>query len=123
MKLRVRSNSFRLRLTKTEVSTLRCQGECAELIKFPGGASLAYSLHASESAAVHAEFEAGAVRIKVPRQDIAQWSTTDAVGIYATVDASGEALHVSIEKDFQCLDLSTHEDQSDMFANPTTGSC
>ncbi len=123
MKLRVRFNSVRLRLTKTEVSTLQCQGECAELIKFPGGASLAYSLRASDSPAVHAEFEQGTVKIKVPRQDIAKWSGTDAVGIYATVDASGETLHVSIEKDFQCLDLSTQEDQSDMFANPSTGSC
>jgi hypothetical protein len=91
MKLRVRFNSVRLRLTK-----------------FPGGASLAYSLPVSESPIVHAEFEQGAVKI-------VEWSTTDAVGIYATVDASG-----SIEKDFECLDLSTQEDQSDMFANPAT---
>ncbi len=88
MKLRIRFNSVRLRLTKTEVSTLECHGECAELIKFPGGASLAYSLHASESPAVHAEFEQGTVKIEVPRQDVVKWYSTDAVGIYATVDAS-----------------------------------
>jgi hypothetical protein len=122
MKLRVRFNSVRFRLTKTEVSTLQGFGECSELIKFPGGACLAYSLKVSEDSDVHAAFEQGTVKISVPQKDIHAWSTTDAVGIYATVDAAGEKLGISVEKDFQCLDLSTLEDQSDMFSNPATGS-
>ncbi len=121
MKLRVRFNSVRLRLTKTEVSRLRGVGECTEFIRFPGGASLAYSLQAAECPAVDAEFKEGAVRIRVPRKDVLAWSATDAVGIYATVDAAGAALQVSVEKDFQCLDMSTLEDQSDMFENPAVG--
>jgi hypothetical protein len=56
MKLRGRFNSVRLHLTKSEVSTLQCQSECAEPINCPGGASLAYSLRGSESPAAHAEF-------------------------------------------------------------------
>jgi hypothetical protein len=121
MKLRVRSNSVRLRLTQTEVSRVQKLGECAEVISFPGGAYLAYSLHASECDAVRAEFERCTVKIYVPRKEILEWSTTQAVGIYATVEAEGVALRVLIEKDFRCLDK-THEDQSDMFSNPNAES-
>jgi len=120
MKLRVGSNSVRLRLTQTEVAKLQDQGECSESVLFPGGACLGYSLQASDCAAVEAKFEQSTVKIAVPRQEIKKWSSTSAVGIYATVDAAGVALKVLIEKDFRCLD-NTQEDQSDMFAHPGAG--
>jgi hypothetical protein len=68
-----------------------------------------------------AKFEQCSVKISVPRQEVLAWSATDAVGIYGTVEANGVALHVMIEKDFQCLDMDTQEDQSDVFSNPMAG--
>jgi hypothetical protein len=121
MKMRLRSNSVRFRLTKTEVATMQDLGECSESILFPNGTCLAYSLLASECPAVQAEFEKGTVKIRVPRQDILAWSTTETPGIYATVEDKGVALRISVEKDFRCLDSGSDEDQSDMFSNPADG--
>lgn len=121
MKMRVRSNSVRFRLTKTEVAAMQGCGECSEYVRFPDGGCLAYSLIASESASVQAEFELGSVKIRVPRREVLEWSGTEAVGIYSTVESNGIALDVIVEKDFQCLDADTLEDQSDMFSNPMAG--
>ena len=96
-------------------------GECSESIVFPNGTCLAYSLLASECPAVQADFEQGTVTIRVPRQHIQAWSTTETPGIYATVDDKGVALRISVEKDFRCLDSDSGEDQSDMFSNPSDG--
>jgi hypothetical protein len=37
MKMRLRSNSVRFRLTKTEVAAMQESGECSESILFPNG--------------------------------------------------------------------------------------
>lgn len=119
MKLRVRHNSIRFRLGQSEVQRLRDYGRCRETILFPGGARLEYVLHASHQRNVRVAFANSVVSIEVPDHELADWHSSDRIGISAAVEVHpGKNLDILIEKDFQCLDPRVTEDQSDGFANP-----
>ncbi len=100
MKLRMRSNSLRLRLTRSEVDRLAEQGSIVETVTFPGNTQLTYALKCNaDEDGIRAAFENGAITIFVPPREAADWARTERVGI------SGDAgpLAVLIEKDFQCM--------------------
>ena len=121
MKLRLRHNSIRLRLRKSEVERLRQDGECREMIVFPRCQSLEYVLERSADTAITASLTGTIIRIGIPARDLAVWCCSDQVGLSAEIPL-GEAaiLHVLVEKDFRCLDGGESEDQSDTFDNPLT---
>lgn len=119
MKLRMRQNSIRFRLTQSDVGTLRNSGRCHETICFPGGSRLEYVLVVSRANEVCAAFSGGTVTIAVPRAKLTDWYSSEQVGISAAIPLQGdEILEVLIEKDFRCLDPLVREDQSDAFENP-----
>jgi hypothetical protein len=124
MKLRVRHNSIRFRLTQSDVGSLRNSGKCRETILFPGGSSLEYVLLASNAKEVGVAFSNGVVSVAVPAHQLIDWHSSDQVGISAAIDLHpgdvqpGKKLEVLIEKDFRCLDPLVAEDQSDAFENP-----
>jgi hypothetical protein len=124
MKLRVRHNSIRFRLTQSDVGSLRRSGRCRETILFPGGSRLEYVLLASKTKEVGVVFADGIVSIAIPARQLIDWHSSDQVGISAAVDVypddvhPGKKLEVLIEKDFRCLDPLVAEDQSDAFENP-----
>jgi hypothetical protein len=119
MKLRVRHNSIRLRLSQSDITTLKTSGKCWEAIHFPGGSRLEYVLRASSGRETGVIFTTGVVSISVPEAELAIWHSTDQIGIQAAIEVRpGKMLDVLIEKDFKCLDERVTEDQSDMFENP-----
>src|SRR5262245_51805082 len=119
MKLRLRHNSIRLRLGKSEVERLIESGECREAIVFPGGHRLEYALASSPAAKMAVSLADALIRVEVPEPDLAGWCSSDQVGLSAEVFVShGTSLQVLIEKDFRCLDPRVPEDQSDTFDNP-----
>jgi len=125
MKLRVRGDSLRFRLTQQEVDRLIAEGRVAECVRFsPSDADqLRYTLEASETALnVSARFGGGQVIVTVPARCAAEWAKTDAVGITSTQAIGyGVDLRIAIEKDFRCLQPRTDEDESDNFPNPEQG--
>jgi hypothetical protein len=119
MKLRVRHNSIRFRLTQSDVGSLRTSGRCRETILFPGGSSLEYVLLACNAEELSVTFSGGIVSIAVPAHQLTDWHSSDQVGISSGVEVQpGKRLEVLIEKDFRCLDPLVAEDQSDAFENP-----
>lgn len=119
MKLRVRHNSIRLRLGKSEIERLRRGMECREAIRFPGAVLLEYTLEPSSGTAISASLAGSAIRIGVPERALAAWCSSDRVGLSAEVPCEAAfPLQILIEKDFRCLDDRVEEDQSDMFENP-----
>jgi hypothetical protein len=120
MKLRLRGNSLRLRLTQREVNDLVALGSVEEKTAFGPQALLSYAIALGEGASVSASFEAGAIRVTVPLADARAWATSDRVGIEAeqATAAEGEPLRLLIEKDFACLKPRTGEDDRDAFPNP-----
>lgn len=121
MKLRIKGNSIRLRLTKTEIANFGEQWVIEERTEFPDGTFLQYSLQCKTGIdALEAEFSGHVITVYVPITIAQQWTTSDIVGFENKLDiGNGKHLFLLIEKDWVCLDT-TFEDQSDNFPNPNT---
>ncbi|MFN6962924.1 MAG: DUF7009 family protein [Pyrinomonadaceae bacterium] len=119
MKLRIRGNSIRLRLSQGEVERFAADGVVEDSTQF-GESSLRYALEASDAAGeIFAGFTNGRICVTVPRKTALEWAAGDAVGI-----GSNDAVpRVLVEKDFVCLSPRQGEDESDMFPNPAGKSC
>lgn len=99
MKLRIQGNALRLRLNQTEVAQFSKMGCFEDAIEFSPGVSLTYALESSGSIqSPKAIYKDGCLRIQVPRQEGIEWATTDRTGI-----SGGDAVSITVEKDFQCL--------------------
>ena len=118
MKLRIKGNSLRIRLTKTEVSKLAQTGYLEEQTSFPNN-RFVYALQKVVDAIVlSATFENNKITIFVPASFIEDWVGNNIVGLDTKMPISQtESLYLLIEKDFICLDETT-EDQSDNYENP-----
>ncbi len=124
MKIRIRGNSVRFRLTKKEVKAMQEKGFYAEETFFHSNSIFRYELVAREGLnALHAEFEANCIRMLMPAKDAAVWHDNDQVGFENTIDNGMEGgLFLLLEKDFVCID-NTFEDQSDNYPNPLADKC
>lgn len=124
MKLRLRGDSLRLRLTQTEVQTLLDQGawQDATTLGAAAGLQLIYRVERSTEGGPAVAYAAGpegtVVTVRIPSTEAATWASTSQVGIYFN---EPWGLKVAIEKDFRCLDPDRDEDESDNFSNPNEG--
>ncbi len=120
MKLRIRDNSIRLRLTRGEVEALARDGRVASTVAFPGGARLEYAVQSAPGTqAPGADYAGGAVRVTVPADEVRAWAGSERVSIAGEQPLGGAAaLSILVEKDFACLAPRAGEDESDMFPQP-----
>jgi hypothetical protein len=123
MKLRIKGDSLRLRLTKGEVSQLDERGVVEDQIRFGGGTALVYRIKRDSAAsALTASFAQGAVEVRVPEKSARNWATSNEVGLTGMQSlTAGDELRILVEKDFACLAPREGEDESDNFENPTVG--
>jgi hypothetical protein len=119
MKLRIKGNSLRIRLTKTDIENFNQQGMLEERTEFPGAVSFEYAIKCSRAInQLDAEFSHNRITILVPEKIAREWTETEIVGFENKLDiGQGKMLFLLIEKDWVCLD-NTFEDQSDHFPNP-----
>ena len=118
MKIRIRGNSVRFRLTKSEVHRLCEEGIIEEKTEF-NESSFIYSVKASaQHDNLYASFFEGAIVLYIPNLLLKNWNVNDKVGFYNTRKLkNGKDLMLTLEKDFVCMD-ETVEDQSDNYPNP-----
>jgi hypothetical protein len=118
MKIRIKGNSVRFRLTKTEVETFGKTGSIAEVTHFESKA-FTYALVAKSGITeLEADFVDSAITIYFPKSEQESWVTNQKVGYSNSADWNDpRALSLLVEKDFTCLD-NTIEDQSDNYPNP-----
>lgn len=123
MKLRVRDNSIRLRLTQTEVDTMASNGLVKARVSVPGGSGLDYVLESSaRTEKATATYSGGALTVLVPEGEVKRWVSTEQVSIAADEQLDdGDVLKILIEKDYACLAPREGEDESDMFPHPLAG--
>ncbi len=112
MKIRIKGNSIRYRLSKTDVERFLKLGYLEEEVDF-GDKKLLYALKKHDDTVLKASFEQNTIIIYMPGAMAAQWGEPDKVGF----DGVYNKLSLLIEKDFQCLD-NVIEDQSDNYPNP-----
>jgi hypothetical protein len=113
MKLRMHSNSVRLRLSQSEVSAVGEGGRVEECVQFAPDHALWYSVECAEIRSPEAILESNSIRVKLPRTEVKQWIETDQTGIEATQGP----LRLLVEKDFKCIHRESPED-ADSFPNP-----
>jgi hypothetical protein len=118
MKIRIKGNSVRLRLTRPEVEQLIDDGYLEEHTSF-GHSSFVYALQSVEGQQeLTAAFEGGKLTVNIPAAFVKDWAVNDVVGFDGHMPAGeGQRLFLLVEKDFKCLDETT-EDQSDNYENP-----
>jgi len=125
MKLRMKNNSVRLRLTQGEVARFDETGVVEETIEFGGetGEQFIYALEKHpENEEIKAQFENNRITVFVPKQIADRWTRTEQVGIEnAQAIAGGKTLRLLIEKDYACLAPRPLEDDQDAFPNPSAG--
>ncbi|MFD0750017.1 DUF7009 family protein [Mucilaginibacter calamicampi] len=112
MKIRIKGNSIRYRLSKTDVERFIKTGYLEEIVDF-GNQKLIYALKIHQELTVTASFEQNKIIVHLSQLMATEWETTDKIG-FSGVD---NKLSLLIEKDFQCLD-NTIEDQADNYPNP-----
>lgn len=112
MKIRIKGNSLRYRVTKSDIERFSKDGYIEETISF-GNEKLTYALQQSFEKELHADFKDQKITLFVPMLMAGEWTNTDRVGF----ENSNGPLYILIEKDFKCLD-NVAEDQSDNYPNP-----
>ncbi|GAB4494687.1 MAG: hypothetical protein OHK0019_21740 [Saprospiraceae bacterium] len=119
MKIRIKGNFVRYRLTQTEVKTLAETGFLEEETHFGAGQKFGYALTAKAGiSGLQASFENGKITMFIPADFAKKWWNEERVGFENEVEiAPGVSLKLLLEKDFACLDH-TDEDQSDNYPNP-----
>ncbi len=119
MKLRIRADSLRLRLTRSEVEALRNHGRVVERTRFSAVQIFEYALSTADVGAPTASYHDDRIEVLVPREQALAWAQGDEVGIYAEQALPEGRLKLSIEKDFACLaPREGDERDSDAFPNP-----
>lgn len=117
MKIRIKGNTIRLRLTKSEVDHFANFRSLSETTDF-GSTVLTYSLKQYEGDRMIASFLQNEISLLIPRIMADEWVKTEKVGFDGVMEiGNGKQLFLLLEKDFKCLDTTT-EDQSDNYDNP-----
>jgi hypothetical protein len=124
MKLRIKENTLRVRVSRSEVARLLAGDRLEETIHFTPEpiARFTYALQQERSLSrPTVQYAENRVAILIPAEEANAWGTTDQVGIAESVSLGNlGSLGLLIEKDFACLDRS-EEDNGDTFPNPNAG--
>ena len=120
MKLRIRDNTVRLRLTRGEVDELRDRGMVVARTRFPGGREFQYRVESSPASVVAgAFFSDNVMTVRLPETMVHAWADSEQVSMSGEQQLDGGgSLSVLVEKDFACLAPREDEDESDMFPHP-----
>ena len=119
MKIRIKGNSVRIRLSRTETDKLATEGYLAETTSFVNG-TFGYALQSKEGITdLDAGFADNTITVYVPAAIAAVWAGNEVVGHSNTIALpDGGSLYLLLEKDFKCIDADVSEDQSDNYDNP-----
>src|SRR5262245_41755612 len=118
MKLRIRGDSIRFRLTQPEVTRLVAQGSVEDSTSF-GVQRFVYAISIGSGTEVVARLVGSRIDVIVPESRARTWAESDDVSMEALQTHEPESpLRILVEKDFACLKERPHEDDADAFPNP-----
>ncbi|AKK73965.1 hypothetical protein OK18_16370 [Chryseobacterium gallinarum] len=113
MKIRIKDNSVRFRLTQSEVSELGEKGMVSSFTQFVDRPFI-YTIEKTQDEALSAAFIENKIVMKIPETMVNALVSTDTVGF----DGQTGSVKLLVEKDFVCIDNTMEEDQSDNYPNP-----
>lgn len=128
LKLRIRGNSIRLRLQKSEVDTFKTHGVVEDSVRLGPDPSqcLKYALYVDSRRGdgddqIMTTWKDSALEVRVPSCLASQWTDTPLVSLVGELQyGDGGFTRILIEKDYQCINPNRvwPEDESDAFPNP-----
>lgn len=116
MKIRMTTDSIRIRIRKSELEQLISHSHIEDNITFAADNILHYGLIMSDEAtSLFGEFKDSRIKLSIPKTMAQNWAQTNLVSLEENVALeNGQKLHLLIEKDFPCLDR-PEENYSDTF--------
>ena len=121
MKVRIKDNTIRFRLSETDLKKLYKKGKIVSRCVFGSSTEFKYSVVSKKkgnSEYLCVDLKKNHICIELASSDVKEWVKTDLEGFDAHMDnGTKEGLYVLIEKDWQCL-KPRDEDESDLFPNP-----
>ena len=119
MKLRIKGDSIRLRLTQHEVLQLAASGRVTARTRFGPDRQLRYQVAtADQLSGPVASFDADTIEVTLSRAAVERWAGGNEVSLHGEQRCGDNALLILVEKDFQCLQPRPDEDEQDMFPHP-----
>ncbi|REC45476.1 DUF7009 family protein [Chryseobacterium pennipullorum] len=112
MKIRIKDNSIRFRLTQSEVSELNEKGIVSSVTQFVDRPFI-YMIERVNDDVLSAAFIENRMVMRIPEAMVNALVSTDTVGF----EGQTGLVKLLVEKDFVCID-NTMEDQSDNYPNP-----
>ncbi|NND34300.1 MAG: hypothetical protein HKN76_17075 [Saprospiraceae bacterium] len=118
MKLRLKENTIRIRLSIDEVNLLVVEGQVAGRTFLSAKNYLEYSLRLAKSLGL--TYLDQHLILELPRETLKDWNLNQTVGFNwkIPIDESTEEIQITLEKDFKCLTIREGEDESNLYDHP-----
>lgn len=118
MKLRVRDNSIRIRLTRSEVLSLAEGNVIEQVTPFSRTNRLVSRIVPVAGSTVTMTFQGERIELHLSAEWIHQWANSEVIGttIKQPIDET-HFLIIIVEKDFQCLHPD-HKQENDAYPHP-----
>jgi len=123
MKLRIRGNTLRLRLSQSEVEKIDQEKMITETTVFPDGEELQYVICPSDSSTKVTKNSEGAltrIEVSVEREVLKSWAKSEEVGLFGADPITVGSLELLVEKDFACINPRDGSDDGDSFSHPAS---
>ncbi|MDC0214139.1 hypothetical protein OAL14_04945 [Gammaproteobacteria bacterium] len=123
MKLRIRGNTLRLRLSRSEVEKVEQEKMITETTVFPDGEELQYVICPSDSSTNVTKMSEGLltrIEVSVEREVLKSWAKSEEVGLYGADPIIVGSLELLVEKDFACINPRDGSDDGDSFPHPAS---
>ncbi len=121
MKLRIKGNTLRLRLSQNELNIFSKTGVVSNSVSFGPGINrtLTYTIISFDGNNIDVNFDQNKIEVCIPHQEANIWASSDIVSLNNSLLVNdGQELFILIEKDFQCLHKRPGEDEEANFPNP-----
>ena len=105
MKLRVRGQSLRLRLTHEEVQALAATGHVEERLWLAADRALAYRVSIAPAAHdIGVRYQGEVIEVELPAAAAHEWCAGEAVTLAGSQPVGSRILRITVEKDFDSSD-------------------
>ena len=119
MKLRIRGNSVRIRVSQSEMIQITDLGFVEDSVEFAPGQRLDYAGKVITYGEVSASYKESKISVLLPKSSIETWNDPSEISVKGEQQLeNGGVLTILIEKDFACLVPRKSEEEADLFPNP-----